>query len=191
MFLARRKFWFGVLKTVALAYAAFLILLQAPELGYDFGPRTPVRIEDPAQLEPQRFAHATFASVAGTPDLDRAFVYGRHGVFFTYFLLEEYGPRLVIRSYEPVTEESQQINRFVGRLRPFERQPFDHRVRQTFAAEFDIEIPPGALVLSMDDVPQASAWQVGGVGFVGVLWAVMFYFFVVRPIRKRAERRPS
>jgi hypothetical protein len=156
--------------------------LQVPELSYDLGSDEPVQIDSPSELTRPEFKHSTFVSVAGRIDLDRRIEYASHGVPATYFLLEDYGDRLVVRTYERIEspEEWSRINRFVGRLRPIGRLPFRRGVRARFEAEYDVRIPPDAYFLGLYDVPELSGWQVGAAAFVAVLWLVLFYLFFIR-----------
>jgi hypothetical protein len=164
-------------KLFALAFVAAMILIQIPELGYDFGPKEPVEIAGPEGLEPGRFNRATFVSLTGTPNFDRAFIYRRYGLSYTYFLIEPYGLGLVARTYEEVDDTWKTISQFVGKLRPFDRQPFSYRIRDIFEERFQEEIPQSAYFLAIYDVPKPSGWQVGAVALAGALWGLMFYMF--------------
>jgi len=176
-FLLRKNFWLTVLKVLALAFVAFMLIVQIPELRYDFGPRQPVDIGGDGELAPGRFARATFVSLQGTPDFDRAFIYRRYGLEYTYFLIQPYGVRLVARTYEKVDDDWKTITQFVGKIRPFARQPFSYRIRDIYRERFDVEIPRDAYFLALYDVPQPSGWQIGAVIFAAILWGVMFYMF--------------
>ena len=177
MFLIRKKFWLTVLKLFMLAFVGGMILVQVPELRYDLGSREPVAIESPSQLADLRPRGSTFATVAGKADIERAFVYSTHGISYSYVLVKPYDRRLVVRSFENITKEWQQFDRFVGRLKPFRRMPFSRRIRSLFQKEFKVEIPADAYFLGRDDVPRPSAWQIGALIFASLLWAVLFYFF--------------
>lgn len=183
----RGRFWLLVLKLLALLFVGLMIVIQIPELIYDFGPKEPAEIAGPDALSPGRFTKATFASLAGKPNFDRAFVYRRYGLTYTYFLVEPYGERLVVRTYEKVEDSWKDITQFVGKLRPFNRQPFSYRIRNIYRERFEAEIPPDAYFLALYDVPKPSGWQIGAVIFAGILFAAMIYlFFVFRWKRPRA-----
>jgi hypothetical protein len=188
MFLLRARFWLGVAKALFLAFVALLALVQLPELRYDLGPRTPVELSEPADLAPGRFPTATFVAVRGTPDFEHAFVYRRYGLDHTYFQLEGYGTRLVVRTYEKVTDEWHELDRFLGRLQPFVRQPFSYHVRDILRDRMGVEIPRDAYFLALDDVPRPSGWQVGAVVFSALLWCLLLYLFFLR--RPRAAVTP-
>lgn len=154
-----------------------MFLFQFPELRYDFGPKEPVSITAPDALSVEKYPVATFAAVEGTPDFSRAAVFAKHGVRFTYFLLEEYGEKLVVRTPEEMDEQWTRITRHVGRLRPYARMPFRRSVRAGFRQQFDVGIPEDALFLGRDDVPRVSGWSVGALCLASLLWGVLFYFF--------------
>ncbi len=156
-----------------------MVKFQIPELRYDLGPKQPVHIESPEDLSNRHFGRSTFVSVRGTPDLSKAATFAKHGVRYTYFLLVEYGDKLVVRSPDIPTEEWADINFHVGRLRPYHRMPFSRSVRAGFAQLFDVNVPDDAFSLARDDVPRLSGWNLGAVGFAGVLWCVLAYFFFI------------
>lgn len=156
-----------------------MIMFQIPELRYDFGPEEPVKIESIEDLTLERFGYSTFASVRGTVDLATKTQVSKYGVLFNYFLLEEYGPKLVVRTSEEVDGKWREIELHLGRLRPYERMPFDRTVGATFRQVHDIEIPEDAFSLARDDVPHPGGWTVGAVVFASVLWCVLFYSFFV------------
>jgi hypothetical protein len=180
MFLLRARFWLGLAKAAFLAFVALFALLQIPELRYDLGPRTPAEVSGPADLAPRRFPTAAFVAVRGVPTFEHAFVYRRYGLDHTYFQLEAYGTRLVVRTYEKVTDEWHDLDRFLGRLQPFARQPFSYHVRDILRDRMGVEIPPDAYFLALDDVPRPSGWQVGGVIFSALLWGLLLYLFFLR-----------
>ncbi len=177
MFLPGKRFWVTVVKVIGLVFVGGMIWVQIPELQYDLGPERPVEISGPEDLSIDRFRHATFVSIAGKPNFKNAFVYRRYGLSYTYFNIEPYGMHLVARTYEKVTDEWKGLNRFLGRLRPFRRQAFSYRVRKIYRDKFSVEVPQDAFFLSLDDVPRINGWQLGAVGFAGVLWVVMLYLF--------------
>jgi hypothetical protein len=177
LILLRKVFWLTLLKLFALAFVAAMILIQIPELVYDFGPEEPVEIPGPEELGPARFHRATFVSISGIPNFDRAFIYRRYGLSYTYFLIEPYGIHLVARTYEEVGDDWKTVTQFVGKLRPFGRQPFSYRIRDIYRERFQEEIPEDAYFLALYDVPEASAWQIGAVALAAVLWVAMFYMF--------------
>lgn len=179
------------LKLVALAFVGWLLVLQIPELVYDFGPKTPVMIESPADLTPGRFRSATFVSIAATPNFDKAFIYRRYGLDLTYFTLDPYGTRIVVKTYDKVTDDWRQLTRFVGKLRAFRYQPFSYRIRSIFAEKQGVTLPDDALYLGLYDVPTPSGWQVGAVVFASILWVVMLYLFFLRRRRKPAPAPPA
>jgi hypothetical protein len=186
MFLLSKRFWLTVVKVFGLVFVGGMVWVQIPELRYDLGPKRPVEISGPEDLSIERFGHATFVSIAGKPNFKRAFVYRRYGLSYTYFTVDPYGMRLVVRTYEKVTDEWKDLNRFLGRLRPFKRQAFSYRIRHIYREKFSVEIPENAFFLALDDVPRSSGWQLGAMAFAGCLWAVMFYLFF---LYRRGGRR--
>ncbi len=174
-----------VLKISILAFVAVMIVLQIPELRYDLDSSSPVEIASPEDLTRERFPGIHFVSVAGKADFEKAFVYQRYGLSFTYFHAQPYGMRLVIRSYDTPTEEWKRFERFLGKLRPFDRQPFSYKIRDIHRDLFQMEIPEDAFFLGLDDVPRLSGWQVGGVSFAGLLWGGMLYAFFLRRVAAR------
>jgi hypothetical protein len=177
LFLFRPKFWLHVLKIIALVFVAGMILVQIPELLYDLGPKRPITISGPADLSFEQVPGTIFASIKGKPDFEKAFVYHRYGLSYTYFNIRPYGMRLVARTYEPVTEEWKQLDRFLGKLRHFNRQPFHYRIRDIYEERFGVSVPEDAFFLALDDVPGLNGWQVGAFIFAFLLWIVMFYLF--------------
>jgi len=140
-------------------------------------------------LSVERFGRSTFASIHGTVDLTKAAIFAMHGVRFTYFLLEEYGPGLVVRTPEQIDEGWTQIDTHLGRLRPYRRMPFSRSVRAGFRKNFDVGIPEDALFLGREDVPRFSGWSVGAVIFASLLWCILAYFFFLHGrITKRAAK---
>lgn len=180
-----------LLKVFLLLVVTMMVRVQIPELRYDLGTREPVVIESAEELSVERFSQATFAAVQGEPNLERAARYATHAVPFTYFLLDGYGSKLVVRSAEPVDETWSDVRRHLGRLRPYHRMPFSRTVRAGFRSLFGVDIPDDALFLARDDVPRANGWSIGAVIFAGVLWCVLAYFFFIRPwVRPRQRSAP-
>ena len=173
-------------KVLFLIFVASMIVIQIPELQYDLGDPTPVTIAGPEELSSRRFPGTVFAAIQGKPDFQRGFVYQRYGLSYTYFNLVPYGVRLVVRTYEPVNEQWKELDRFLGKLRPFKRQPFHYKIRDIYKEKFDVDIPEDAFFLGLDDVPKLSGWQVGAVIFAGILWLVLFYMFFLFG-RKKAK----
>ena len=193
MFLLRARFWLTLLKIVPLVFVAWMVTLQIPELLYDLGPKSPQFVESLEELTRERFPRSTFVSIAGTPDFSTGFRYRRYGLTYTYFTAEPYGARLVVRTYDPVVDEKGKIkeswlniSRFVGKLRPFERQPFSYRIREYFQTKRGIDIPPDAFFLALYDTPKLSGWQLGAVIFASLLWIGMFYAFFIHKWKKPA-----
>lgn len=176
-----------LVKLFLLLVVIAMVMFQIPELRYDFGTKTPVRIQSPDELSLNRFAVSTFASVKGKGDFTKAATFTKYGVTYTYFLLEGYSTTIVVRTIEAVSEQWDGVNWHVGRLRPFLRMPFSRRVRAGFRQHFDLEIPDDAMFLARDDVPRISAWSIGAVIFAGVLWCTLVYFFFIRGCRKRRK----
>lgn len=92
-----------VVKVFVMVIVTRMATVLIPEFEYDMGPKTPIDIASPQDLSPERFARSTFVTVHGRGDFKKAFVYARYGVPYTYFLLEGYGPTLVVRTGEEVT----------------------------------------------------------------------------------------
>ena len=164
-----------------------MIMFQIPELRYDFGTKTPVQIQSVEELSPERFGRSTFASVKGKPDFNKAATFSKYGVNYTYFLLEGYGTKLVVRTIEPVSEQWESIDWHVGRMRPYRRMPFSRRVRAGFRQHLNLGIPEDALFLARDDVPRLSGWCIGGVIFASILWCTLVFFFFIHA-RLRSKR---
>lgn len=173
------RVFFTLLKLFLLLVVTMMVKFQIPELRYDFGSKEPVSVESVDELTLERFSQATFASVKGKADLTKAATFVKYGVNFTYFLLEGYGNKLVVRTSEPIGEDWAGIEFHVGRLRPYRGMPFSRNVRAGFRQYFDIGIPEDAFFLGRDDVPRPSGWSVGATIFAGVLWLVLAYVFFV------------
>jgi len=166
-----------LLKLGVLVFVSAMIAVQVPELMYDLGPDRPFPIGNPEDLSTKRFPSATFVSVSGKPDFRNAFIYRRYGLSYTYFTLQPYGLRLIVRTHSRVTDEWKALERFLGKLRPFRRQPFHYRIRDIYQEKFQVTIPEDAFFLALDDVPRINGWQVGALAFGSLLWFVMFYVF--------------
>ncbi|MBI4772712.1 MAG: hypothetical protein HY788_00790 [Deltaproteobacteria bacterium] len=178
-------------KIAFLIFVASMIVVQIPELEYDLGDRTPVSIGGPEELSSNRFPRAVFAAVKGTADFRHRFTYSRYGLTFTYFNLDNYGARLVVRTYEPVNEQWEKIELFLGKLRPFKSQAFHYKIRDIYKESFGVDIPEDAFFLGLDDVPKLSGWQVGAVVFAGILWVVLFYMFFLFRRKKTKPQQTS
>ena len=179
------------LKILLLLIVAFMAWMQVPELAYDFGSRTPLEINDTEQLAGLKLSGATFGSVKGTPDFTNAFVYQRYGLDHHYFTVDPYGMRMVVRTYDEITDEWRQIGRFVGRLRPFDEQPFSRYIAAIYLERFGVTVPGDAWFLALDDVPRPSGWQIGGLVFSTIIWLIMFWFFFLRRKKNSAHSAPS
>jgi hypothetical protein len=177
LFFLRGRFWLFVLKIFGLAFVSGMILVQIPEMRYGLSSKNPVEIAAPHELSFERFPSATFVSIKGKADFEKAFVYRRYGLSYTYFNIEPYGMLLVVRTHLTVNEEWRDLERFLGKLRPFRYQPFHYRIRDIYMDMFDTPVPREAFFLALDDVPRLNGWQVGAVIFASLLWAVMFYMF--------------
>ncbi len=180
LFLLKKQFWLTLLKCSFLVFVGNMVLLQIPELSYDFGPKQPLEIAGLEELTSERLSKTTFVSIKGMPNFDKAFIYQRYGLNYTYFIIDPYGMRLVARTYEKVTDDWKNINSFLGKLRPFNKQPFSYRIRQIFKDRFQEEVPGNAFFLALYDVPEPNAWQIGAVIFSSLLWLILFYFFFIR-----------
>jgi len=184
-FLLRGRFWLTVLKIFLLAFVALMVVVQIPEMRYDLGEKKPVEIGSPEQLNPDRLERTEFASVEGRGNFERAFIYQRYGLSYTYFTIEPYGLRLVVRTYEKVDQGWNDLRRFVGKLRPFDDQPFSYRIEEIYQEQFQVTIPEDAYFLALYDVPRLSGWQLGGMIFAVLVWALMLYlFFFFKPKRR-------
>jgi hypothetical protein len=162
---------------VFLVFIASMFVVQISELRYDLGSKTPIEIDGVEKLQAQAGKGTIFASVRGKPNFQMAFIYQRYGLSYTYFLLEPYHSGLVVRTYETVGPEWEELTRFVGKLRPFDDQPFSYAIERILLEQFGEKVPPGAFFLGLYDVPKLSGWQVGAMSFALVLWAAMFYLF--------------
>jgi hypothetical protein len=168
-----------ILKLFLLLVVTAMIKFQIPELRYDFGPKEPAKVESVQELSVERFPQSTFASIRGRADFTKAATFAKYGVRYTYFMLEGYGNKLVVRTSEPVNEQWAGIDFHVGRLRPYRRMPFSRSVRAGFRKHFDLGIPEDALFLARDDAPRPNGWSIGAVSFASVLWLVLAYFFFI------------
>ncbi len=187
-----RRLPLTVLKLFLLAVVTMMIRVQIPELRYDFGPREPVEVASVDDLSLERFPLPTVASIHGKPDLTKAAAYATHGVPFSYFLLDGYGTKVVVRTPEKIDPAWADISVHIGRLRPYHRMPFSRSVRAGFQQLFDVHIPDDAFFLARDDVPQPSGWTLGAVIFASILWCVLAYFFFIhRHVGKVLQRRAS
>jgi len=168
------------LKIAVLLFVAFMVWMQVPEMSYDFGSKTPIEIDDPSRLSTQYLSGTVFASIKGTPDFTNAFVYRRYGLDHRYFTVEPYGMMLVVRTYDEITEDWRLLNRFVGRLRSFEQQPFSRYIAAIYLEKFGVSVPTDAWFLALDDVPKPSRWQTGGLILAGAIWLFLLWFFFLR-----------
>lgn len=165
------------LKLAVLFLVAVMAFIQVPELRYDLGRTTPLVIASPDDLDHRQFRQPAFVAVLGRADFSQAFTYQRYGLTFTYFTLKPYGIKIVVRTHERVTEEWPLLDRFLGKLRPFSEQPFSYRIEEIFREKNQVQIPPDAYFLALDDVPEVSGWQLGALIFSAVLWGVLLYLF--------------
>ncbi len=168
-----------ILKLFLMFVVTMMVRFQIPELRYDFGSAGPMEIASPNDLTPGRFQGSTFAAVRGRPDLERAAVCASHGVPFSYFLLADYGVVLVVRSPEQVTDRWVDIDRHIGRLKPYARMEFRRTVRVGFQQNFGLTIPEDAYFLARDDVPKPNGWSIGATVFASILWCVLAYSFFI------------
>lgn len=168
-----------------------MIKFQIPELRYDFGSKEPIQISSVSELSIEHLPRSTFASIRGKADLTRAATFAKHGVRYTYFLLDEYGAKLVVRTAEDVNVEWEEIDFHIGRLRPYRRMPFSRSVRAGFRKLFDVGIPEDAFFLARDDAPRPSGWTIAAVTFAGILWCVLAYFFFIhrRVVTARSRKK--
>ena len=179
------------LKIFLLLLVAFMAWMQIPELFYDLGSKKPVEITSLADLTGSQIRGTVFASVRGTPDFTNAFVYQRYGLDHSYFTVEPYGMKMVVRTYDEITDEWRQIGRFVGRLRPFEKQPFSRYIAAIYQEKFGVTVPEDAWFLALDDVPRPSGWQIGGLVLSAILWVILFWAFFLRGKKDSAHGGPS
>ena len=107
------------IKLFLLLVVIAMVKFQIPELRYDFGTKEPINIESLEELSAARSPRSVFASVRGNADFTKATTFSKYGVRYTYFLLSEYGDKLVVRTLEEVSEDWAQIDFHIGRLRPF------------------------------------------------------------------------
>ena len=168
-----------LLKVFLLLVVSAMVKFQIPELRYDFGTKEPMHVQSVDELSMERFPRSTFASIRGKADFTKAATFAKYGVRYTYFLLDEYGAKLVVRTSEAVSEGWAEIDFHVGRLRPFHRMPFSRSVRAGFRKHFDVGIPEDAFFLARDDAPRPSGWSIAAVVFAGILWCVLAYSFFV------------
>ncbi len=172
-----KKTWQIPLKILALAFVGIMMAMQFPELSYDLGSKTPISITGPEALAGKEYKNSVFASIQGSPNFERAFVYRRYGLSYTYFSLDPYGVNVVVRTYGEVTDDWKKINRFLGKLRPFDNQPFSYRIREIYKEKFDMDILEDAYFLSLGEVPRVSAFQLGATVLSGMVWLGLLYGF--------------
>lgn len=177
LFFLRGFFWCTLLKIGFLLFVGAMVVVQIPEVRYDLGPKEPVVLKGLDGLDDAHITKSTFVVVEGKPDFTNAFIYKRYGLSYSYFNIQPYGMHLVVRTYDKITDEWQALNRFVGKLRPFRRQPFHYRIRDIYDEKFQVKVPEEAYFLALDDVPRISIWQIGALCFASILWLCLFYFF--------------
>ncbi|MHC4084483.1 MAG: hypothetical protein ACYSWZ_07075 [Planctomycetota bacterium] len=173
------KVFLTFLKILLLLFLALMVKFQIPELRYDLGTKEMMPIKSLEDLSIERFQRSTFVSIRGKADFTKAATFAKYGVPYTYFLLDEHGSKLVVRSPEKLSEKWTEIDIHIGRLRPFQRMPFKRSVRAGFLKLFDVDIPEDAFFLARDDVPRASGWSIGAVAFAGILWCLLVYLFFI------------
>ena len=183
--LFRPSLWLTILKLLFLGFVAAMLAIQIPNWLYDLGPAKPLAIDSPEALERFQPRRSTFVSVKGEPDFERAFSYARYGLTYTYFNIRPFGMGIVVRTHRSVDEDWKELNRFLGRLRPFGHQPFSYRIRAIYRDKFQTEVPERAYFLALDEVPRMTGWKIGASAFALVLWMVMFYFFFLWGRRRR------
>jgi len=166
-----------VVKVFVLALVALMAWIQVPELTYDFWSKEPLEVAGPDDLNPSLVSGTTFAVIRGTPDFSEAFIYRRYGLDHHYFTVDPFGYRLVVRTYDKITDEWKGFNSLVGRLRPFEKQPFSRYIRAIYKDRFNVILPPDAYFLALDDVPKPSGWQIGGLVLAVLMWLGLFWLF--------------
>ena len=159
LFLLKKKFWVTLVKVFFLLFVASMVFIQLPELLYDLSPNKPVPIDGVEDLKREGANKTIFASIEGTPNFDRAFVYQRYGLSYTYFLIEPYGMKLVARTYEKVDDDWETRTRFLGKLKPFDDQPFSYRIEKIFMDQFEEEVPDDAFFLALDDAFDVQGFQ--------------------------------
>lgn len=183
------RFLSAAARIAALTLVAFMVWIQVPELTYDLSDSKPLEIAGPDDLDPSRITGTTFAVVRGKPDFSEAFIYRRYGLDHHYFTVEPYGHQLVVRTYDKITDEWRGLNSFVGRLRPFEKQPFSRYIRGIYKDRFDVDLPANAYFLALDDVPRLSGWQMGGFMLAILMWLGLFWLFFLW--RRGSRVRPA
>lgn len=178
LYIVSGRFWLEVIKALFLAFVAFMIVIQIPELLYDTLGDRPVIIESPEDLDPQLLLGTSYAKISGTPTFENAFVYERYGLRFTYFTVEPYGLQILARAFEVRdTEAWEAKTQLEGKLRPFDSQPFSYAIQDIFEDENGVPLPEGTFYLGVGDVPATDWWQIGSMIFALVLFAAMVYFF--------------
>lgn len=106
--------------------------LQIPELRYDLSGDAPLEIASPAELAALEGEQARFVAIGGKGDFRRGFQIQTHGVAMYFFTIHPYDMQVIVRSMEKPDEQWRRFDRFLGRLKPFRRQPFARRVEQAF-----------------------------------------------------------
>jgi hypothetical protein len=185
------RIFLTLLKVFLLLVVTMMIRFQIPELRYDFGTKEPIHIQSADELSMERFPRSTFAKIQGKANFTKAASFAKHGVRYTYFLLDEYGAKLVVRTPEAVSEEWGGIDFHIGRLRPYHRMPFSRSVRAGFRKLFDVGIPEDAFFLARDDAPRPNGWSIFGMSFAGILFCVLTYFFFIhgRIVAARSKKQ--
>ena len=190
-FLFKKGFWITLLKIFLLVFVASMVAMQFPELRYDSGSKEPVQIQRPGDLSPDRLPPKVFASIEGRPDFSKAFIQQKYGLTYTYFAVQPYGLKLVVRTFDTVDEDWKQMDRLVGKLAPFDDQPFSYRISEIYETEFQETIPENAYFLGLYDVPKIDGFQLGAVIFASVMWIVMFLMFFVFKLKIPGPRSNS
>ena len=177
-------------KLLAMGFPMVLALVQIPELKYDMNGNAPITITSLAELNDESIGLSAFAAVEGKGNFDHAFTYASYGIPYSYFMVEPYGLRLVIRTHLKVTDDWRNLSKFVGRMKPYRRLPFSRTVRKIFKQQYDIDIPADAFFLLHEDVPAISGWSVAALAFCVILWLTMGYFFFLwkRPMQKSVSQ---
>ncbi len=179
-----------ILKLFMMFVVTAMIMFQIPELQYDFGTKEPLCIKSVDELSIDRFPQSTFVSIQGKGDFAKAATLAKYGVQYTYFLLDGFDNKLVVRTHEAVGKEWENIDFHIGRLRPFDQMPFSRSIRAGFRKLYDVGVDQDAFFLARDDVPRLSGWSIGAVSLVSILWCLMAYFFFVhgRVTAKRVKK---
>jgi hypothetical protein len=176
MVLETRK-WRLLLRAALLILTGALIFGWAGPALYALQKAEPAPILSPAQLEDKSLA-GRFATVEGTPDLDRVVVVHETGVTSYWVPLVGYADQLLVvtthRDWE--TARTEPVLRFTGKVVPLSSAP-DYGAYKRIVAP-DGTLPEDAYALLEGEEPETYRPLIPVVGALLVLWLIVFIGFI-------------